>query len=73
MVCIVPEEENKIPKTVIYFTTPTVKRRRKKKFEKVSLNNSERERQRKHIMSRTLTNTKINKGHLDLELQCELT
>ena len=34
MVCMVPEEENKIPKTVIYFTTPTVKRRRKKKLKK---------------------------------------
>jgi len=42
MVCIISEEENKMSKTVIYFTTPRVKRR-KKKIEKESLNNFERE------------------------------
>lgn len=49
MVCIISEEENKISKTVIYFTTPrSSKKEKKKKIEKENLNNFERQTETAH-------------------------
>lgn len=73
MVCIISEEENKISKTEIYFTTPRVKRRRKENWKREPEQLWERETEKAyHEQNFNQYKDKEIKGHLDLELQRDL-